>query len=156
MVVRCFHGILAGLLLWSFGTAGLCQAQCDRAPIRAEAAADLPGEMARMGHGGHGSHVGHAQGADRPLPSPAGHCDPMPAPPASDGSAEPPACFCAIAPGAPLQAKGDDGRSAQEFALATPTQRAVSRAGALQRHPAGGFASVALATHQHRNPPLLI
>jgi hypothetical protein len=80
----------------------------------------------------------------------------MPAPPASDGSADDPGCFCAAAPGAALQAKAEDGRSGHGFAFLAPVQQPLGAPGAVQRQPVCRLASFALATHQHRNPPLLI
>jgi len=80
----------------------------------------------------------------------------MPAPPASDGASDDPACFCAAVPGAALQAKAEDGRSGHGFALLAPTQHPLLAPGAVQRQPVCRLASAALATHQHRNPPLLI
>ena len=144
---RYFHGILAGLLLWSLGTAGVCEVRCGQAPVDTQVAQTHLGAVALTGH------AGHEQQPSHPAPARAGHCESMPAPPAPDEDSD---CLCAATPGAPLQAKAEDGRNVHGIALLVSTSTSGIAEEWGRGCPTSAARSAPLATHQHRNPPLLI
>jgi hypothetical protein len=142
--VRCFHLVVAALFLWSLGASGICEARC----LEAAFGAATPAE--------------HAAGSRHAEPQPSCHGSAPAAPVQRAGSLDPsasggePSCHCVHTDEALLQQRADSGRPDLVFPAFALPARAVLPDTDLQWRPALSSSRVALAPHQHRNPPLLI
>lgn len=142
--IRCFHLAVAGLLLWSLGVSGVCEARCLELALGGAAherssADPTPAPPEPSCHGG----------TPAPAPEPAGSLDPS----ASSGE---PACHCAHVEGALLQQRADTERPRDAFPAVALVPRAAFAGAVLRAHVVFPNARATLAPHQYRNPPLLI